>query len=77
MVTQDVNRSIVKADVLVDKGRIAAVGDVREEADEIVEAAGDILMPGLINTHGHVAMSIMKGVADDVPFPVFLDKVFA
>ncbi|MEI6795330.1 MAG: amidohydrolase family protein [Methanomassiliicoccales archaeon] len=77
VVTQDVNRSIVKADVLVDKGRIAAVGDVREEADEIVEAAGDILMPGLINTHGHVAMSIMKGVADDVPFPVFLDKVFA
>jgi 5-methylthioadenosine/S-adenosylhomocysteine deaminase len=77
VVTQDSHRRVLKADVLVDKGRIAAVGDVREEADEVVDAQGDVLMPGMVNTHGHVAMSIMKGIADDVPFNVFLDKVFA
>jgi len=35
------------------------------------------VMPGLINTHTHVAMSVMKGMADDLRFPDFLDRVFS
>ena len=34
------------------------------------------MIPGLINTHTHVAMSVMKGVVDDLLFPDFLNKVF-
>ena len=42
-----------------------------------IDASGDIVIPGLINTHTHVSMAILKGIADDLPFPKFLDKVFA
>jgi len=77
IVTQNRERAIIKGDVLIEKGRISQVGRTRSSADEIVDAAGDIVMPGMVNAHTHVAMTLMKGVADDMPFSDFLDRVFA
>jgi 5-methylthioadenosine/S-adenosylhomocysteine deaminase len=77
VVTQNASREQIRCDVLVEDGLIRKVGKVQSGADEVIEADGDILIPGLVNAHSHVAMSIMKGVADDVPFPKFLDRVFA
>lgn len=77
MVTQNPSREILRGDVLIEEGRIMKVGKVRGGADEVIDADGDIVMPGLVNAHTHVAMNLMKGVADDVPFSQFLDKVFA
>jgi 5-methylthioadenosine/S-adenosylhomocysteine deaminase len=77
IVTQNPRREQFRGDVLVEDGMIRQVGKVQGGADEVIDAVGDILMPGLVNAHSHVAMAIMKGVADDVPFPKFLDRVFA
>jgi 5-methylthioadenosine/S-adenosylhomocysteine deaminase len=77
VVTQNASREQIRCDVLVEDGLIRKVGKVQSGADEVIEADGDILIPGLVNAHSHVAMSIMKGVADDVPFPKFLERVFA
>jgi 5-methylthioadenosine/S-adenosylhomocysteine deaminase len=77
IVTQNARREILKGDILIDKGRIAAIGNVKDSADVEIEANGDVVIPGLINTHSHVAMATMKAVADDVTFPNFLDRVFA
>jgi 5-methylthioadenosine/S-adenosylhomocysteine deaminase len=77
IITQDRQRRILRGDVLVENGRIANVGEFRADADHVINGNGDILMPGLVNAHSHVAMAIMKGVADDVPFPTFLDRCFA
>lgn len=77
VVTQNASREQIRCDVLVEDGIIKKVGKVQSGADEVIEADGDILIPGLVNAHSHVAMAIMKGVADDVPFPKFLDRVFA
>ncbi|OPY33205.1 MAG: metal-dependent hydrolase [Methanomassiliicoccales archaeon PtaU1.Bin124] len=77
IVTQDKDRRIIKGDILVEDNLIVQVGKVTGDADEVIEAGGDIVMPGMVNTHSHIAMSVMKGVADDVPFGKFLDKVFA
>lgn len=77
IVTQNAGREIVKGDVTVDGDRIVSVGPVfNGTADREIDCTGDILMPGLINTHTHVAMSVMKGVVDDLLFPDFLNKVF-
>lgn len=77
IVTQDSKRSILKGDVVIDGERIVSVGgEYNGSADRVVDASGDIIMPGMINTHSHVAMSVMKGVVDDLTFPNFLDKVF-
>lgn len=77
IVTQNRSRDIVKGDVVIDGERIVSVGPkYKGSADEEIDASGDIVMPGMINTHTHVAMTVMKGVADDLQFPDFLNKVF-
>ena len=77
IVTQDESRRILKGDVVIDGERIVSVGPAYDgTADREIDATGDIVMPGMINTHTHVAMSVMKGVVDDLTFPDFLDKVF-
>jgi len=77
IITQNAKREILRGDVLVEGNIIKRIGTVQGGADEVIDAKGDVVLPGLINTHNHVAMSIMKGLADDVPFPTFLDRVFA
>ena len=42
-----------KADVLVAGGRIAKVGSIKEDADKIIDAAGMLVVPGLIDLHVH------------------------
>ena len=77
IVTQDASRRIIRGDVVVDGEKIVSVGpEYNGTADREIDATGDIVMPGMINTHTHVAMSVMKGVVDDLTFPDFLDKVF-
>ena len=77
IVTQNKNRDVVRGDLVIDGERIVSVGGKYSgSADREIDAKGDIVMPGMINTHTHVAMSVMKGVVDDVTFPDFLDKVF-
>ena len=77
IVTQDASRSIIRGDVVIDGEKIVSVGPAYNgTADREIDATGDIVMPGMINTHTHVAMSVMKGVVDDLTFPDFLNKVF-
>lgn len=78
VVTQDKSRRIAKTDVFVSGGRIDEIGSrINARPDYKVHADGKILAPGLINTHTHVAMSDMRGIADDVPLSKFLEKTFA
>jgi 5-methylthioadenosine/S-adenosylhomocysteine deaminase len=76
IVTQDATRRVIRGDIGIEGGRFVEIGKVRDSGDVELDAAGGIAMPGLINTHTHVSMSIMKGVADDMLFPDFLDTVF-
>lgn len=77
IVTQDPRRRVLRGDVVVDGERIVSVGPAYDgTADREIDATGDIVMPGMVNTHTHIAMSVMKGVVDDLLFPDFLDKTF-
>lgn len=64
--------------VAVSKNKIAAVGEVCEianyHAKEIIDAGNSIVMPGLINTHTHAAMSYFRGLADDLPLDIWLKE---
>ncbi|MDZ4212206.1 MAG: TRZ/ATZ family hydrolase, partial [Methylotenera sp.] len=44
------------------------------QAIEIVKLAEHILIPGLINLHTHAAMSLMRGMADDLPLMPWLEQ---
>ena len=77
IVTQDEKRSILKGDIVVDGDKIVSVGTkYKGDGDKEIDASGDIVMPGMINTHTHVAMAPLKGICDDLLFPDFLNKVF-
>ena len=46
-------------------------------ADEWVDAAGGLILPGLVNTHVHLPMSLFRGLADDLPLAEWLnDHIF-
>ena len=66
--------------VLVDGDRIAAVlapDDPRPEGTRMIDATGHLVIPGLVNTHGHAAMSLLRGLADDLPLLTWLnDYIF-
>src|SRR6185369_7132233 len=41
-------------------------------ADELILCEGQVIMPGLINTHTHVPMTLLRGLADDLRLDVWL-----
>jgi 5-methylthioadenosine/S-adenosylhomocysteine deaminase len=63
-------------------GRIAGLGPVdpgaaRPRAETCIDARGGIIMPGLVNTHTHLPMTLFRGLADDLPLETWLnDHIF-
>lgn len=63
----------------IENGKISFVSDrnspeMQIAAERIIDADGNIVMPGLINTHAHTAMCIMRGYADDYALNDWLFK---
>ncbi len=56
---------VEKKDILVEGTTITAVGTALEGRD-IFDASGYLIMPGLVNAHTHLAMTLFRGYADDV-----------
>lgn len=45
--------------------------------DRVIDGRGKLAMPGLVNTHTHAAMTLLRGVAEDLPIKEWLEtKVF-
>jgi 5-methylthioadenosine/S-adenosylhomocysteine deaminase len=65
--------------VAIRRGRIVEVlprdaAAARFRADETVHLDGQALIPGLINAHTHAAMTLFRGLADDLPLDVWLKE---
>jgi len=63
--------------LVVNDGTIVAIGPQSEieaawQARERLDAAGNLLLPGLINNHTHIAMTLFRGLADDMPLEEWL-----
>jgi 5-methylthioadenosine/S-adenosylhomocysteine deaminase len=60
------------ADIFIDdQGMIVAIGEnigkqYREDAEFIIDGDGAVALPGLVNTHTHAAMTLLRGYADDM-----------
>lgn len=76
VVTMNERLEVLKAcDVLVENDRICAIGALSHEQIEkatIIDASGKLLMPGLINGHSHVPMTILRNFADDMNLQTWL-----
>ena len=75
IITMDAQRRILeRGSVAIEGDKITAVGkDVQERADTVIDARGKAVLPGLINTHTHLSMTLLRGVADDMPLMEWLE----
>jgi 5-methylthioadenosine/S-adenosylhomocysteine deaminase len=75
IVTMDQQDSIVAADLLIRDGRIVTIGaEISEEPDEVIEAHGCAVLPGLVQTHIHLCQTLFRGAADDLSLIDWLKK---
>ena len=69
----------------IENGAVAIAGDkIRSvgraadfsaaSASRVIDARGGIIMPGLVNTHTHAAMTCFRGLADDLPLMQWLNE---
>lgn len=79
VITMDDNFCIYEPGaVLVRDHSIAAVGQEQQllsqyaSVENVIDCSGKILMPGLINAHTHVPMTLLRGLADDLRLDVWL-----
>ena len=80
IVTQDAQRRILDcASLAIDKGLIVDIGPTTElcaqwQADTTLHLENMLVLPGLINAHTHVAMTLLRGLADDMPLMDWLNQ---
>jgi len=79
IVTMGSKGTIRNGTIIVENGRIVDVGKSAElkrkySHYEKISAEGKVVIPGLVNTHQHAAMSLLRGYADDYPLNEWLEN---
>ncbi|WP_224752644.1 amidohydrolase family protein [Metabacillus arenae] len=71
------NQIFVNGMMIVEDQIISYIGpysaDLLEEADQVVDLGGKWVLPGLVNTHSHVLMTILRGIGDDMLLKSWLE----
>ena len=73
------NRVFENCALAIDQQKIVGIYPQAEAQSKfdplsVVDLADHILMPGLVNAHGHAAMSLLRGYADDLPLQPWLEE---
>lgn len=73
------NRVFENCALAIDQQKIVGIypqaeAQTKFDALSVVDLADHILMPGLVNAHGHAAMSLLRGYADDLPLQPWLEE---
>lgn len=71
------NRTIENGFLCIQKDLITHIGDSSSDlfkAETDIDAKGGLILPGLVNSHTHAAMSLFRGLADDLPLMEWLNN---
>jgi len=82
IVTMDAERRVIENGVLAISGNSIQeiysandlIGDIK--ADRTINADGKVIIPGLINAHSHIAMTLFRGLVEDLVLQKWLEKVW-
>ena len=77
VMTDDAGGVQERASIAIDDGRIVSVGEEVPEASTVIDGEGLLVMPGLVNLHTHLAMTLLRGIAEEVDLQGFLERVWA
>ncbi|MGH9270606.1 MAG: amidohydrolase family protein, partial [Ilumatobacteraceae bacterium] len=79
VVTMDADRTVLpSADIEIADGLIRSVGPpgaTSARGAQVIDAGGGIVVPGLVNAHTHLAMTMFRGLADDLDLDGFLGRL--
>jgi 5-methylthioadenosine/S-adenosylhomocysteine deaminase len=64
--------AIIRRDIEIDGNTIVKIG--KNLTGEAYDAEGMVILPGLVNTHAHTAMTLLRGYADDMPLNEWLEE---
>lgn len=80
IITMNANLDIIpNGSLLIENGKISRISreTIRDDDAEMTDAEGMYVMPGFINTHTHLPMTMLRGYADDLPLHEWLtDHIF-
>ncbi len=65
---------VIEGDSIQSIKQVAALTTQEAEDAELVELDNHVLMPGLVNAHTHAAMTLLRGIADDIPLRDWLQN---
>lgn len=75
IVTMNPQREVIKGDVLAEEDQLIQVGGCAGiKADTTINAAGKIVIPGLIQSHVHLCQVLFRGMADDMELLDWLNR---
>jgi len=80
IVTMDAAATVIEnGAIAIDDGVILAIGDADQitasmQAEQTLDGDNRIVMPGLVNGHSHAAMTLLRGVADDLALMDWLNN---
>lgn len=71
-----VRDSIENSNIYIEADKIIHIGDLREDINvsRIIDGTNKVAMPGLVNAHTHLGMSLLRNYADDLPLHDWLTK---
>ena len=71
-----VKDSIENSNIYIKEDKIIHIGELREdlEVNRVIDGSNKLAMPGLVNAHTHIGMSLLRNYADDLPLHDWLTK---
>ena len=71
-----IGKNIEKGSLLIENDKITQINHQinLNDADQVINGEGKVLIPGLVNTHTHLSMTLMRGLADDLPLETWLNQ---
>jgi len=79
IITQDKKRTILEnKDIEIINGKIAKIAtNIKSDDKDIHDFSNKVVMPGMINTHAHLPMTLFRGYSDDLGLHDWLKKMLA
>jgi len=73
--TTIIANEIKKGSILLEDDRISSIEEnlSSKDVDTVIDGEGKVLIPGLVNTHTHLSMTLLRGLADDLVLDTWLN----
>ena len=62
-----------KRNVVIEGTRIQSVGEEKDRSDIVIDGRKKLVLPSFVNTHTHLAMTLLRGSGDDLPLQEWLE----